>query len=200
MNGLFSIAYFPPISYLLNCLHADEICLDQHEHFVKQTYRNRCCIYGANGKQALIIPVVHTDLFRIPIREVKMSFDSPWKNIHWKAICSAYRNSPYFEFYEEELKNIFQTENQLLFDFNFSILQSMLKLFLLKKTVSLTTEYQKEVTGYVDFRKTIHPKSTTLSIPSYQQVFGERNGFLNDLSCLDYLFNEGNDLTKISER
>lgn len=200
MNGLFSIAYFPPISYLVNCRQADEICIDRHEHFVKQTYRNRCYIYGANGKQALIIPVEHTNLFRIPICEVSMSFDSNWKNIHWKAICSAYRNSPYFEFYEEELKNIFQKEHKFLFEFNFSILKTMLKLFNLKKNVSLTTEYQKEVIGYVDFRKSIHPKTTTLSIPAYQQVFGDRYGFLNDLSCLDYLFNAGNDLTQISKR
>ncbi|MBK9524879.1 MAG: WbqC family protein [Bacteroidetes bacterium] len=87
----FSTAYFPPVSYIKTCLDAGEITIEQHEHFVKQTYRNRCHIYNSNGLLPLIIPVEHDHLGDKPIRDVKISFGAEWKKNHWRSIYSAYK-------------------------------------------------------------------------------------------------------------
>jgi hypothetical protein len=103
----FSTAYFPPVSYIKKCLDAGEITIEQHEHFVKQTYRNRCHIYNSNGLLPLIIPVEHDHLGDKPIRDVKISFGAEWKKNHWRSICSAYKNAPFFEFIEDDLSKTF---------------------------------------------------------------------------------------------
>src|SRR5256885_1476473 len=102
--ALFSIAYLPPISYVAEILKSKKITLEKHEHYIKQTYRNRALIYGPNGMLPLIIPVAHEDLYTKPIHEVKISYANNWQLIHWRTITSCYRNSPYFEFFEDELK------------------------------------------------------------------------------------------------
>lgn len=191
MPLLFSISYLPPLSYLQACLTDDEIIIDQHEHFVKQTYRNRCNIYGPNGKQVLIIPVVHEDLYRIPIKEVNISFDSNWNKIHWRSITSAYRNSPFFEFYEDKFQKIFENPPEKLFEFNFTLINLIFECFKIKKKISLTADYKKNPEGLIDMRNAFHPKKENVSFDSYHQVFSDRHGFLNDLSCIDYLFNKG---------
>ncbi|MBK7429849.1 MAG: WbqC family protein [Bacteroidetes bacterium] len=101
MSLLFSTAYLPPASYILQAIKAGSITIEAHEHFVKQSYRSRCSIYGPNGKQDLIIPIVHEKLYEVPIKEVKIANDSRWQKIHWRSIEAAYKNSPYFEFYEK---------------------------------------------------------------------------------------------------
>ncbi len=192
MTALFSIAYLPPLTYIHQCLEADKIIIDQHEHFIKQTYRNRCQIYGPNGIQSLIIPVKHQNLSHSPVKDTRISFDVPWNKIHWKAICSAYRNSPYFEFYEDEFKNTFEKPNEFLFDFNYKLMELIFNIFRIKKSISLSENFEKETTLSVDFRNIFHPKKKLININPYHQIFSDRFGFINDLSCIDYLFNVGN--------
>ena len=192
MTALFSIAYLPPLTYIHQCLEADKIIIDQHEHFIKQTYRNRCQIYGPNGIQSLIIPVKHQNLSHSPVKDTRISFDVPWNKIHWKTICSAYRNSPYFEFYEDEFKNTFEKPNEFLFDFNYKLMELIFNIFSIKKTISLSENFEKETTLSVDFRNIFHPKKKLININPYHQIFSDRFGFINDLSCIDYLFNVGN--------
>ena len=194
MQSLFSTAYLPPISYFQKCVGADEILIDQHEHFIKQTFRNRCNIYGPNGKQTLIIPVNHDDVYRKPINEIKISFDSRWNKIHWKSITSAYRNSPYFEYYEDKFQEIFENPPEKLFDFNMILLKQIIECFKIKKTFHFTSTYEKNPESVVDLRNEFHPKKENTKIDSYHQVFSDRHGFINDLSCVDYLFNVGPDL------
>ncbi len=191
MTGLFSIAYIPPISYFQKLKEVDKIIIDQHEHYEKQSYRNRCCISGPNGKQSLSIPVLHENLFRTPINQVKMQSDSHWKMIHWRSIESAYRNSPYFEFYEEELFYAFSDRTEFLFEFNLNILKILMTIFKIQGPPELTNEYQKEHQGLIDFRHAFHPKINSGTFPEYRQVFSDRNGYQNDLSVIDYLFNCG---------
>ena len=191
MTALFSIAYLPPVSYLQQCINVDEIIIEQHEHFIKQTYRNRCQIYSPNGMQSLIIPVVHQNLFRSPIKDIRISFDSPWHRVHWKAICSAYRNSPYFEFYEDEFHKVYEKPETFLFDFNLNLIKIIFDLFKIKKTISLTENFENEPPSPNDFRNIFHPKKKSSINQPYHQVFSDRFGFINDLSCVDYLFNEG---------
>lgn len=192
MTALFSIAYLPPLSYIHQCIEADKIIIDQHEHFIKQTFRNRCQIYGPNGIQSLIIPIKHQNLSHSPVKDTRISFDVPWNKIHWKTICSAYRNSPFFEFYEDEFKIAYEKPDEFLIDFNYKLLEIIFKIFNLNKTIKLSEDFEKAPTLSVDFRNTFHPKKKFININPYHQVFSDRFGFINDLSCIDYLFNVGN--------
>ncbi len=192
MTALFSIAYLPPLSYIHQCIEADKIIIDQHEHFIKQTFRNRCQIYGPNGIQSLIIPIKHQNLSHSPVKDTRISFDVPWNKIHWKTICSAYRNSPFFEFYEDEFKIAYEKPDEFLIDFNYKMLEIIFKIFNLNKTIKLSEDFEKTPTLSVDFRNTFHPKKKFININPYHQVFSDRFGFINDLSCIDYLFNVGN--------
>ncbi len=183
----------PPISYLMKCLDSDSIILEQHEHYVKQTYRNRCNIYGPNGKQTLVIPVVHNNIFRTPINKVRISNETKWNNIHWKSVCAAYRNSPYFEFYEDDFRNLFENPEEFLFEFNLKLLKIIFDCFQVKAAIQLTENYQKITENpSTDLRNYFHPKKIISSKKPYRQVFKEKHGFIDDLSCIDYLFNAGN--------
>jgi len=195
LTGIFPICYFPPISYIQKFLESEEVIIDQYEHFIKQTFRNRTYIYGPNGKQALIIPVVHKNLFRTPMKDVRISYDSPWNKIHWKSICAAYRNSPFFEYFEEELEKKFINPGEYLFEFNYELLLLLLRFFKIEKEISFAHTYQKEYEDSEDFRIFFVPGKDVSQIQPYRQVFSDRHGFMNDLSCIDLLFNAG----KISE-
>src|SRR2546423_10173185 len=112
---LFSTAYLPPVSYFISLLQSTKIIFEKHEHYVKQTYRNRALICTANGIHPLIIPVVHDGLYSQPIHKVKISYETDWQKIHWRTITSSYRRSPYFEFFEDELKPLYEKNVELLF-------------------------------------------------------------------------------------
>lgn len=195
MSLLFSIAYLPPLEYLKKCSETDSVIIESNEHFVKQSYRNRCYIAGPNGKLSLVIPVVHNDLAIVPVSQVKMSFESQWNKIHWKSITSAYRNSPFFEYYEDEFKEVYMNPPEKLFDFNILLLEKIFSIFNIKSSIDLTKKYEKEI-GVNDLRNSFHPKKITHSEP-YHQVFADRNGFISNLSAIDYLFNVGNRLDQV---
>ncbi len=139
-------------------MEADEIIIEHHEHFIKQTYRNRCEIYSPNGIQALIIPVMHSNLSKSPLKDIKISFDTPWNKIHWKSITSAYRNSPYFEFFEEDFQKVYVKPDKFLIDFNLNLFFLILKLFKINKIISNTVSFVKNPDSITDFRNTFLPK------------------------------------------
>ncbi len=188
---LISTAYLPPVSYMKACLGAGEIILESREHFIKQSYRNRCKIYSANGPLSLVIPVQHKNLYSDPISNVSMSDDVAWKNIHWRSITSAYRKSPFFEFYEEDIKSLYETDEINLFNFNLNCLNLLFKLLKLQASIKHTEIYEVEANAK-DLRTSIHPKCPpNESAVRYHQVFEDRNGFIPDLSVLDLLCNLG---------
>ncbi len=192
-SSLFSVAYLPPVSYIKACLRSKEIILESREHFIKQTYRNRCHIYGANGLLSLVIPVSHSELFTKPISLIDTISEEPWKRIHWRSITSAYRNSPFFEYYEEDLKVLFHSPEINLFKFNLECLSSIFKLLNIRLHFKLTENFEK-IPSIQDLRYAFHPKLISLeSFPRYHQVFEERFAFLPDLSILDLLCNLGPD-------
>jgi hypothetical protein len=125
-----------------------------------------------------------------------MELNTNWKNIHWKSIETSYRNAPYFEFYENELKPGYDFETEYLFDFNFNFFLILLSLFKIKKRIEFTEKYEAENPSVIDVRQDFHPKRQLLKITPYSQVFSERSGFINDLSAMDYLFNCGPELLK----
>ena len=172
------------------------------ENYQKQSYRNRCHIYAADGVQALNFPVVHEGgTHKLPISEIKIDYSTPWLQQHQRAIVSAYRTSAYFEYYQDELFAIMDSRPEKLFDLNLSILKFFVEKTGLKTDIRLTEEYSRvpAVEGCQDLREVIHPKRKDTVLHDlglekpYFQVFAPKYGFKSDLSIMDLLFNEGPD-------
>ena len=184
---VYSTAYLPPASWLLSVCRQESFSLEKHEHFVKQSYRNRACICGPNGKQNLIIPVVHENLFRTRISEVRISYEENWQINHWRTIESAYRNSPYFDFLEDYFKPFYQRRFDLLFEFNLEILKTLFRIVGKSPDFTFTSDYRENLPVSTDFRNNFHPKKPQINYPSYHQVFSDKHGFVADLSVLDWV-------------
>ena len=172
------------------------------ENYQKQSYRNRCHIYAADGVQALNFPVVHEGgTHKLPISEIKVDYSTPWLQQHQRAIVSAYRTSAYFEYYQDELFAIMDSRPEKLFDLNLSILKFFVEKTGLKTDIRLTEEYSRvpAVEGCQDLREVIHPKRKDTVLHDlglekpYFQVFAPKYGFKSNLSVMDLLFNEGPD-------
>ncbi len=190
--SLFLPTYFSPISQYSAIVNSDDIVFEVEDNFQKQTYRNRCYIYGANGKQLLNIPVKHPKTAgRKKTKDTLVENVSPWQNQHLKSLQSAYRTSPFFEFYIDDLMPIFTKEYKFLVDVNidtFSILMDALQFPL---NYSKTTEYEL-LPKEIDFRNlAIDKKGIEVKTPKYIQMFDDKHGFLPNLSILDLLFMEG---------
>ena len=123
-----SACYFPPAVFFRDYLSAKAILLDAQENFEKQTLRNRTYICGANGKFPLVIPVKHTGGKLTSVKDIQISYDTPWQRTHWRSITSAYRNSPFFEYYEDELAPLFSNKEKFLFDLHETVLETLFKL------------------------------------------------------------------------
>ncbi len=204
-SALFSIAYFPPIQYYSKMLLFNNIRVEQHENFPKQSFRNRCYIYGANGLQALHLPVVKGRSNKTKTRDIRLSYNENWQKNHWKSIESAYRSSPFFEFFEDEFSIFYSKHFDFLLDFNLQIINVLNKNLGISPTIELSTEFQA-TSQFPDFRDFIHPKKdfsedNTFHPSPYQQVFSQKHGFIANLSILDLLCNLGahaNDYLKTS--
>lgn len=190
MKVLLPLFYLPPISWFSVFLQHDaEVTLEQFENFPKQTYRNRTVIYGANGKLALIIPILHNG--KKTINEIEVSQRENWQKLHWKSIKNAYQSSPYFEFYEDQLAQIFTFETQSLCQFNLNALQIIQKILKTEKAYSLNEEFTK-TPAEVDFRnKFSAKKESEFEMEEYYQTFSDKLGFEKDLSILDLICNKG---------
>lgn len=198
MTCLFSTAYWPNLYYCLQLLHAEDVVLEQHEHYQKQSYRNRTTILSANGPLDLTIPIVNTGAKQLS-KEVRISYKENWQVKHWRAIVSAYKNSPYFEHFEPEIAAFYQQQTDLLMDYNEAQLKTLLALLRQKKNIHRSTRFDPAPVDAVDLRDAIHPKRVLtgdeihlkrLHQP-YYQVFGHKLGFHPNLSVLDLFFNTG---------
>ena len=188
---LIEIQYLPPISYFVALSQSDKTWLEMKEHYVKQSYRNRCRIRGVNGVQDLSIPVKEGTKKRI-LDQIEIDYKHNWVNNHWRSIASAYGNAPFFEFYADDFKSIFDSKPRHLVTLNQNLLTICLKALQISKGVEQTQAYSSEVkNGLQDLRSAIHPKKprATLNSPEYFQVFGKE--FASDLSIIDLLFCEG---------
>jgi hypothetical protein len=193
---ILSSCYFAPINYYKLLLNSKEILIDYHENFIKQTYRNRCVIYSPNGSLNLIIPL-EKKANHTPIKNVEISYDNNWQKVHWKSLEAAYRRSPYFEFYEEDFRPFYELKKwKYLIDFNQEAQELIFSLLDIKPIINYTDKYHSSIDGYTDFRE-MSPKSKSgndffdKTVP-YSQTFQEKHGFIDNLSILDLLFNEGN--------
>jgi len=194
---LLSTAYLPPVQYISKFLCDTPVFIESQENYQKQSYRNRCYIYGANGRQCLVIPVKKHHGGKTPIREVEIDYQSDWQKIHHKSIESAYRLSAFYEYYADEFRVLFEKKTAILFDWNLLLLETLLNLLEIPRKPVMTEGWVKEPDKCLDFRQNISPKSrlvqpdSTFNPHPYQQVFQERYGFLPNLSIVDLMFNEG---------
>lgn len=190
MQVLLPLFYLPPISWFSVFLNPDhDVVLEQFESFPKQTYRNRCNIYGANGKLSLIIPTQHNG--KRLISEIEMSMRENWKSIHWKSIKTVYQSSPFFEYYEDKLEAIFTSNQKNLFDFNRNALEIIQKILKTDKAYSLNTEYIK-IPEEVNYREKFSTrKGSDFQMEEYYQIFSDKYGYLEDLSIIDLICNKG---------
>ena len=191
LQKLFSIAYFPPVDYILEMKNANSVVVEAHDNYQKQTYRNRTTIFTGNGLQDLIIPVVRNSEKKITGIEIDNSVN--WQRNHWKTIESAYNNSPFFLYYKDFFEPFFKEKYQFLFEYNFALLILLRKLFSIHNTITLSESYEKNVINMEDYRHYFLPKNRTFrpKMIEYQQVFSNRYGFMENITSIDYLFTMG---------
>ena len=187
---VFPMLYAAPISYYALWVNSlGEI--DQHENFQKQTFRNRCRVLGANGIIALSIPVTLPNPKNI-VTQVQISNQEPWQRNHWRTLESAYKSSPFFEFYSHIIEPLYQYQYDSLWRFNLAFHKAILSCMQLEIDTKFTTEFRpiiKNDPRVVFSSKKAHPSS--MSFPVYQQVFSYEKPFEHDLSILDTIFNLG---------
>ncbi|AXG70343.1 WbqC-like protein family protein [Kordia sp. SMS9] len=204
MSSLVHPTYFPSIAHYVVFAKAETLVYEMEDNFQKQTYRNRTYIYGANGKLMLNVPVRHSKKDKNQkYKDIQIANETAWQRLHWRSLESAYRTSPYFEYYEDELQPLFEKRYTYLMDLNFDTIQMINDCLQLDIETSQTKEYQSIVTADLqDFRKLVNvKKEPDYGFDTYTQVFDSKFGFLSNVSILDLLFNEGtNALTYLEQQ
>lgn len=192
MEVLLSTTYFGPVQWYQKLHRAEHVQIERWESFQKQTYRNRCLIATTQGVQALTVPVVRGETSLI--KDLRISDHGNWRHLHWNALQSAYGESPFFEYYQDDIRPFFQNRWEFLLDFNEAIREKMCELIDIQPQVSYTEQWV-ENSASLDYREAINPKRPApdadfVSKP-YYQVYQQKHGFLSNLSILDLLFNMG---------
>lgn len=190
MNILIHPTYFPSISHFVAMAKADSVTFEMEDNFQKQTNRNRLYLYSPNGIFMLNIPVKKSNS-RQMTKDVKLEDAFDWQKQHFKTLEASYRNSPFFEYYEDTLMPIFTKKHTFLMDLNIETIEIVSKCLKLDLAPQKTAEYFHEVKNLADFRVLANGKKDRNTFDSYTQVFQEKQGFINNLSILDLLFNEG---------
>ena len=214
MKALLSTTYFGPVQWYQKLYRHEAVEIEQWESFLKQTYRNRCLIATTQGIQALTVPVERRQESgdrrqetgdrrqENTIRDVRISDHGNWRHLHWNALVSAYGESPFFEYYQDDIRPFFENRWDYLFDFNEAIREKMCELLDIQPKVSFTQSWKdsddseySENSDFSDYREAINPKhpqpDPDFEPKSYYQVYQQKHGFLPNLSILDLLFNMG---------
>lgn len=192
MNILLHPTYFPSISHFVAMVNADAVTFEVEDNFQKQTSRNRMYIYSPNGQQLLNIPVKHnTDKGRQMFKDVKIEEAFDWQKQHFKSLEAAYRSSPFFEYFEDDIRPLFEKKHTFMLDLNFEALEIVTSCLGMDLNYDKSTEFFREPNDKTDYRYLVNGKKDTSEFESYTQVFGDKHGYINNLSILDLLFNEG---------
>lgn len=193
-----SSAYLGPVEYYTKLYAFNSAFIEQHDNYIKQTYRNRCTIASADGALTLSIPTEKPETLKCPMKDIRISDHGNWRHLHWNAIESAYSNSAFFEYYKEDFHPFYKKKYDFLFDFNEELCSLVCNLIDIHPLIKRTDEYKTSFSADEhDFRDIIHPKKdfrsedTHFIAQPYYQVFEPHHGFLPNLSIIDLLFNMG---------
>ena len=200
MTALLSTTYFGPIQWYQKLFRYDQVVIEQYESFQKQTFRNRCIIATTQGTQALTVPI-ESEKLKVKseelIKDIRISDHGDWRRLHWNALVSAYGDSPFFDYYQDDIRPFFTRRWTYLLDFNEAIRQTICQLLDISPHVSYSDSYVKDPVpdGTTSFREAIRPKhplpDSDFLPRRYYQVFEHKHGFFPNLSILDLLFNMG---------
>lgn len=185
--------YFPSIATFTTLVQND-VVWEAHDNFQKQTYRNRCYICTDKGKHMLNIPIKHVggNEGRQKYSDVEIENEYNWKKVHWRTLETAYRTSPFFEFYEDDIRPLYEGNEASLYEFNMRTVQTVADIIGVEIPVEKTSTYELQPEKHSDARFLVEAKrELPIKMEPYTQVFGERHGFIPNLSVLDLLFNEG---------
>jgi hypothetical protein len=204
---LFSVAYFPPVEYFAAiakdfaiAANPSLVYIEGCENYQKQSYRNRCRFYAADGVQTLSVPVVHENgTYQLPIRKIKVDYSTPWLIRTQRAIISAYETSAYFDYYKDDLFSILDSRPECLFDLDMALTRFFLEKVGIQADIRITQDFIPSGSNEYgeDLREVIHPKRDNDILKKLQlekpyfQVFAQKYGFISNLSIMDLLFNEG---------
>jgi hypothetical protein len=202
-TALLQTTFFGPIQWYQKLYRYEQTLIEQYDSYQKQTYRNRCVIATANGLQVLTVPVEHNAdsqelIANSPkVKDLRISDHNQWRRIHWTALQSAYSESPFFDYYADDIRPFFEKKYEYLVDFNEAIRQTVCDLLDIHPNVSYTSGFRYQLSGTDDFREVIHAKhpqhDADFQPRRYWQVFERKYGFQANLSILDLLFNMGNE-------
>lgn len=192
---LLSSLYLAPVEYYAALFRAEKVLLEVNDHYQKQSYRNRCHIGGANGMLPLSIPVEKPPTVKGSMKDIRIADHGNWQHLHWQAIVSAYGSTPYFQYYEDDFRPFYEKKTVFLHDFNEQLRRLVCRLIGIETEVSYTGFYVRQpAEQFADLREAIHPKRTSnYQSATYYQVFADKQGFINNLSIIDLLFNMGNE-------
>lgn len=201
MDIYLTSAYLAPVQHYAKFLSAQRIFIEQHDNYIKQTYRNRCSIVSANGEIPLSIPVEHSSKNKTTMKDIRIAGHGNWQHMHWNAIISAYNSTPFFEYYQDDFHPFYHKKYDFLFDFNEELRILALNLLNIdlpeiKYTEYYNTDFEE---NEIDLREVIHPKKDWKALDSgfipvnYYQVFNQKLGFIPNMSIIDLLFNMGNE-------
>lgn len=195
---VLSTAYFAPVAYYALLFHEQDIVIEAHENYNKQSYRNRMFIGTNQGPLALSVNVEKGYETKCPIQEVRLSSHGDWLHQHEIALMSNYGSSPFYEYYIDDILEVLRSEEQTLFGLNEKIRERICELIGFSAKVRYSDQYlRNDSENFRDLRNTLHPKKNILeSVPEfvanpYYQVFGQKQTFMPNLSVLDLLFNLG---------
>ncbi len=196
-RAIFSLAYLPPLDYMSGLVQFEHACFELHETYPKQSWRNRCRIATAQGEKNLSIPIHKPNGNHSKTNQVVISKHCNWQKNHWQTMVSAYGNAPYFFHYKDLLEPFYlEPQSILLWEFNLNLLCTILEEINARIIIEMTEGYESQPPhGTVDLREAFSPKKSTSAacgvLPEYQQVFGDRSGFVSNASIVDLLFNAG---------
>lgn len=192
-RACIELHYLPSITYFARICRFGEVALEAHEHYIKQTFRNRCYINTTHGPNRLVIPLTGKP-GKVPVTDIRIDYRQKWTNNHWRSIVSAYAKAPWFEHYEADLRKTLYSGNEFLWELNYNLLTMCLGWLGLRINLVQTLAYDKILPATTaDLRNQVLPvKGTETSngkpIP-YKQVFGQT--FVDNLSILDLVFCTG---------
>ena len=195
MKIIIHPTYFPNIFSFKTIINSTNILFEVNDHYVKQTLRNRTSIHAANGKLNLSVPVKFSSTKKEKYKDIRICYDSNWQKIHLKSIEIAYKNSPFYDFFEDYFINFYNKKEKFLVDLNCSSIRLIFEILEKELSYNFTNKYLEKYIDLRDYRSLLIGKNINeqINFKNYTQVFQEKNGFIENLSSIDLIFNKGLD-------